>query len=391
MIDSSQNLWEACGKDELDAPLRNEYEEIIRNTQTLFSFSNHGIEAYHCATMFVPEVGHEASLTRLKGGGLIDKDAELGRPEKEKHRQIIVCTDQQRISYNEKLSGILCAYAEDLVEYNNSVSSDLRLNFKFGHPQNGVVYVQHPLRKNVYFDVDSFHSAMLTEKYEELIHLLQSLGARKISATVIHEDNVATSKKRTRSVKSDNNFVKAGVHGNVNWQGSTDEKINLYTTLRSEVEFNIVGAPSIPEGLIFYPHESTWQRIAKGALKRSYNKYDITLKYRQDYAVNRQKMLDIAAKVRVFIPSFELNISTSFESNLRRITSTIWKYKVEFGNATSAVGFSRCEQIFLDRARRYAKNDGRIDAEDHKDLEKLAETLRIDAIRREELINEASE
>ena len=102
-------------------------------------------------------------------------------------------------------------------------------------------------------------------------------------------------------------------------------------------------------------------------------------------------MLDVAAKVQVFIPSFELNISTSFESNLRRITSTIWNYKVEFGNATSAVGFSRCEQTFVKRARRYAANDGRIDTEEREDLVKLAETLGIDAIRMEELIEEAFE
>ena len=118
---------------------------------------------------------------------------------------------------------------------------------------------------------------MLTEKYEELKHLLQYLGARKISATVIHEDNVATSEKRTRSVKSDNNFAKAEVHGNVNWQGSTAEEIKLYTKLSSEEKFNIGGAPSIPEDLIFYPHESAWQRIAEGALKSIYNECDITM------------------------------------------------------------------------------------------------------------------
>lgn len=391
MVNFAQYLLALCDDETLDDSERYQLDTTLLNIQTLFS-KNNNIDAYHyVSTLIESDVSHESSLARVKGAGFIDKDAELGRSENDKHRQVIVCSDQPRTLSDGKLPGILCAYAEDLVEYNESVSSDLQLKFEIGHPQNGVVYVQHPLRKNVYFDVDSFHAAMLTEKYEELKHLLQYLGARKISATVIHEDNVATSEKRTRSVKSDNEFAKVGVHGNVNWEGCSTEEVKLYKKLSSEEKFNVGGEPSIPENLIFYPHESAWQRIAEGALKSIYNECDITLEYRQDYAVNQQKMLDVETKVRVFIPSFELNIGTSFESNLRRITSTIWNYKVEFGNATSAVGFSRCEQTFVKRARRYAANDGRIDAEEREDLVKLAETLGIDAIRMEELIEEAFE
>lgn len=51
--------------------------------------------------------------------------------------------------------------------------------------------------------------------------------------------------------------------------------------------------------------------------------------------------------------------------------------------------YTREELLFLKRARRYANNDGRIDAEERTDLEALAMKLGIDELRTEELIEEA--
>ena len=51
--------------------------------------------------------------------------------------------------------------------------------------------------------------------------------------------------------------------------------------------------------------------------------------------------------------------------------------------------YTREEELFLKRARRYANNDGRIDAEERTDLEALAMKLGIDELRTEELIEEA--
>lgn len=55
----------------------------------------------------------------------------------------------------------------------------------------------------------------------------------------------------------------------------------------------------------------------------------------------------------------------------------------------SSEEYTREEQLFLKRARRYANNDGRIDAEERTDLEALAMKLGIDELRTEELIEEA--
>lgn len=58
-------------------------------------------------------------------------------------------------------------------------------------------------------------------------------------------------------------------------------------------------------------------------------------------------------------------------------------------SGASSGAYTREEELFLKRARRYANNDGRIDAEERTDLEALAMKLGIDELRTEELIEEA--
>ena len=52
---------------------------------------------------------------------------------------------------------------------------------------------------------------------------------------------------------------------------------------------------------------------------------------------------------------------------------------------------SRAEALFLRKARRFKKNDGRIDKDEKGELRELAEELGISVLRREELIEQVEE
>ena len=52
---------------------------------------------------------------------------------------------------------------------------------------------------------------------------------------------------------------------------------------------------------------------------------------------------------------------------------------------------SRAEALFLRKARRFKKNDGRIDKDEKDELRELAEELGISTLRREELIEQVEE
>ena len=107
-----------------------------------------------------------------------------------------------------------------------------------------------------------------------------------------------------------------------------------------------------------------------------------------------------------------MNLNSNFSSNLHRLTTTQWHYDVVFENESGerAGGKSagkdtekqinqtlpsqpndKAEALFAKRARRYAKSEGHINAEQRADLEAFAQKYGIDEFRMEELIEEAFE
>lgn len=55
--------------------------------------------------------------------------------------------------------------------------------FPPGHPQPSAVYALHPLQHSRYLNLSLFHTALFTEKHNELMQLLAALGARRITVT----------------------------------------------------------------------------------------------------------------------------------------------------------------------------------------------------------------
>ncbi len=328
----------------------------------------------------------------------------LGEAENARERRIITCMVPPARAPREcgkRVPGVLVVMAQDLERYNDLMEPAQRLHFQPGHPRMGVTYIQHPLRTNTYYDVDSFHANLLASKHGELMYLLQCLGAKRVSLKVNHS---VTEEQRQR-LATQQGFGADGILFGGSFQRDTQAESGstaaLYQKLGESAEFTGNVEPHIPDDLIFFPHEEQWQRLAQTALQRGYRKTHVVLEYRQDYAINERYLSHIEAQLRILFRDFDLNLKKDFSSEVKCITSTTWEYEVDFGDpgaqacpAASAGAapeddMARKEALFLKRARRFAKNDGEIDEKEQAQLEKLAEELGIPRLRMEELIKDA--
>ena len=380
----------------------------------------------------------------------------LGDKAQARDRKYIVCSNEPR---NPKLclkrtAGVMVLLAEDIDAYNSGLeNAESRLIFQPGHPQNGQTYVQHPMRTNIYYDVDSFHAALLENKHSELMYLLQCLGAKTVKLSVT--DSVEQTSRHARSQSQGAGYSKGvvGIDGSISSSESSDEATSVYQKLSEDAEFIPRGEPYIPKDLAFYAHEEKWQRMAQAAVARRYQCTKVSLEYRQDYAITQKRLLDVQASIKLVLPSYSMNLKKDFESEMRRIASTIWDYEVVFedGEPTHkqeslrtdeierdedkshairqlsdvlkarpasvntptmvdqpqklstphshtstpldstlpSTGLSREEALFFKRAHRYVTNDGDLDEKERADLVSLAQKLGIDELRAEELIEEA--
>ena len=328
----------------------------------------------------------------------------LCETENAKERRIITCMTPPGRDIREcgkRVPGVLVVLAQDLEAYNDQLEPAQRLRFQPGHPRTGFTYIQHPLRTNTYYDVDSFHANLLASKHGELMYLLQCLGAKRVSLKVDHS---VTEEQRQRLATQQSGGAEGIAFGGSfqrDAQTESGSTAALYQKLAESAEFTGNVEPHVPEDLVFFPHEEQWQRMAKTAQQHGYRKTHVVLEYRQDYAVNERYLSQVETALKVLFRGFNLHLKKDFTSEVKRITSTTWEYEVDFGDpgvqarpaapagAAPEDDMARKEALFLKRARRFAKNDGEIDEKEQAQLEKLAEELGIPRLRMEELIEDA--
>jgi len=158
-----------------------------------------------------------------------------------------------------------------------------KLLFPPGHPRPGTVYVGHPFVSTVYFPMADFHRRMLEHKWNEAIHLLESLGATKIRAEHV------TGAAHDIAAKAFASAISSGASATID--GSATLKSS--TTLVFTGEYPGAKEPKIPDNLGWFPHESTWQRVADGRIEFGRTRFSMEVTYLNDFGVN----VDVGAKL----------------------------------------------------------------------------------------------
>lgn len=190
-----------------------------------------------------------------------------------------------------------------------SQSDARKIKFPPGHPRFGVLYIAHPASDNVYFPFAQFHRLTFEHKFSEAVILLMSLGA-----TYIEVQHVSGWAKEFSS-KMDISIPQADVEGNVG--------VNATHKSGSEILFtaNLNGSTTgvLPDNLVWFQHEPTWQKLADGRIKYGMKDFSLSVRYEDDLGVN--------VGLKVAATKAKLDIGGNFEDH----QSTVWKIVGKFG------------------------------------------------------------
>lgn len=335
----------------------------------------------------------------------------LGDSETAAQRKIIACTNIKRSveALFRTEPGVFVCLAEHVEKYKEVCRPANNLIFQPGHPRNGCTYVQHPLQKNVYFEVNSYHDSLRERKQNELLRILEALGAYSARVEVRHEQQEMTSFGQESLLSANGSYGVVNGSASRNISGERQTSMSSSQSATKDWTFNPPEKPYLPDDLVFYPTEETWQQLANSVLRGGLKRAVVDLEYKSEYGITEKYLSDVAASVKSLLPSFDMNLSKSFSSNLHRLTTTQWHYEVIFENETGeragandkvasqitsappSADANKVELLFAKRAKRYAQSEGHINAEQRADLEAFAQKYGIDEFRMEELIEEAFE
>jgi hypothetical protein len=147
-----------------------------------------------------------------------------------------------------------------------------------GHPRPRTVYAGHPLAAltNHYFPVADFHRHVFEHKVTELLRMLAALGAKRIevSASEGWGREMAANLDTVTPVKE-----VGGTLGKIKMERSGERGL-VYRASMPENSSRV-----LPENLAWYPHERTWQELARQRLEHALDEFHLNLTYRDDFGI----------------------------------------------------------------------------------------------------------
>lgn len=179
-----------------------------------------------------------------------------------------------------------------------------------GHPRTNFLYVAHPLKNEFYIPAGDFHRYAFEQKFSEAVRLLMHLGATTVQVHQKKGWGHEFAAHLSAPLPAAEANVKAGA----------EKKKRKTGVLLYDAELEGTDEPALPEdGLLWYPHEPTWQNVAEGRLKFGLKSFSLTIHYTDDYGVNAE----LAAKVA--------DAGVEMGGNFNKHEETIWRITGAFG------------------------------------------------------------
>ena len=182
------------------------------------------------------------------------------------------------------------------------------LSFPLGHPREGLLYIGHPAKPNTYYTVAEFHRITFEHKFCEAIEILMNLGATVISVEHVR----GWSKEFSNRISVPLSEAGDSVEGKTESNSQSKSQLLFNATLPGTQQ------PKLPTSLSWYPHEPTWQSIAKGRIEFGLKDFSLSVSYEDDYGVN--------AGLKLAVMKAGLELGGNFENH----QSTVWRISGKF-------------------------------------------------------------
>ena len=145
-----------------------------------------------------------------------------------------------------------------------------------GHPRETVVYVGNPVEPPLYYTAAQFHVKTFEHKLSEAVRLLMALGATELE--VEHVVGWSSEMSARVQVPIPSHAAEVGADGGRRSASSA--------ALLVRAELDGTTEPSIPDGLVWYPHEPMWREVAKGRMRYGLRNFALGVRYDDDFGVN---------------------------------------------------------------------------------------------------------
>lgn len=248
------------------------------------------------------------------------------------------CQNFLRQPYNDRKVLLIVKEYTDLQQDNLCVmkKSDIpcEMSFPIGHPQEGQIYVGHPFIPAKYVPFEEYQLEFIEDKVREFTWLMQCMGATKISISAKNDNEQTGDYSSSQSVSGNTSYGIAKASGSFsgNSKGSFAEQISKAISLNQE--FNPTKAPFIPDGLVWYQNEPSWQRLVNQRMTGSLVHASESIESRKSNMVNGSELTNIKAEFHSLV-SLDGEWTKEEEAKFQQQENATLTFEIDFAPVES--------------------------------------------------------
>lgn len=280
------------------------------------------------------------------------------------------------------------------------VNADLPspIEYPVGHPIENQLYVGHPYIATKYMPFETYQLELIEDKVREFCFLAQCLGASEISIECLNTNNAS----RDSAIQN----LSQGEGGNFLVNGKFDTKSNFTNKMVNELSRSVTlnqtyephNAPFLPEGLIWYSNEPSWQRLVTQRLNGGLLTHEERIESKKSQMVDKKELQSLKVDIETFYADANIQMTNEEVGKFEQQENAILSIKVKFASlqelgpkdaSTSTTHelpqkISSLEQEYLDELKEVLA-DGEIGPRERRLLNKIRERLGISEERAREL------
>ena len=204
------------------------------------------------------------------------------------------------------------------------------VQFPMSHPKNNQTYIAHPYKTDSYLPIENYDYELLNDRLNEFFYFLQCLGATSITFETIEEESKEENNHSNTKVEAEVGRKKIGAKGDAEYDSVMNSSLRNYLKMERTQTFNPTKRPYIPNDLVWYPNEFTWQRLAQQRLNGNFLSHNEILSSSQTQTLSSSEIMDVNAELKMLFTSVKTSVHYQGEKDIKQNKDFSCRISVEF-------------------------------------------------------------
>ncbi len=298
------------------------------------------------------------------------------------------------LPYNERKILLPVNEYTDLIQEYLSVVNIKNLptiDFPIGHPIAYQIYIGHPYIREKYIPFENYELELIEDKVREFCQIVQSLGATEITIECINSSTSDSNTDSEQNISAEANYRMASASGSKQKQKSRHLIDEISQSINLHQKFTPKENPALPQKLIWFPNEPSWQRLYEQRMQGSLLQHNERIETRKNRVIEGTELNAIEAEFKSLFLEAKGHWDKKDEEKFELQENAILSIQVQFAslvdlNQTNISSqYTVKEQEYLEEVKSCMEGDTEISVGERRLLEKLRKHLDISEERAKEL------